>query len=210
MRIAVVGSGYVGLVAGACFADLGHKVIVVDNDQAKLAALKAGEVDMSFTNATPARMKDMSFSSAVVDVEQGYLVPPRSRLSRVEDIDAPGIRVGVSEGSTSEATLPRLFKSASIVRTPTLKAAIDMLAAGRLDAFATNKAILYEMSDSLPGSTVLAGRWGLEHFAIAVPKGREAALGYVDAFVADDKSDGTVARAVERAQLRGTVKSTPP
>lgn len=44
MHIAVVGSGYVGLVAGACFADLGHQVIVVDNDQAKLAALQAGEV----------------------------------------------------------------------------------------------------------------------------------------------------------------------
>src|SRR6202451_2976691 len=44
MRIAVVGSGYVGLVAGACFADLGHDVIVVDNDQTKLDALKAGEV----------------------------------------------------------------------------------------------------------------------------------------------------------------------
>ncbi|MGH9538262.1 MAG: UDP-glucose dehydrogenase family protein [Terriglobales bacterium] len=44
MRIAVVGSGYVGLVAGACFADLGHKVILVDNDQAKVNALKAGEV----------------------------------------------------------------------------------------------------------------------------------------------------------------------
>ena len=44
MHIAVVGSGYVGLVAGACFADLGHQVIVVDNDQAKLAALKGGAV----------------------------------------------------------------------------------------------------------------------------------------------------------------------
>ena len=44
MRIAVVGSGYVGLVAGACFADLGHEVILVDNDQQKLAALKAGRV----------------------------------------------------------------------------------------------------------------------------------------------------------------------
>src|SRR5882762_1636041 len=44
MRIAVVGSGYVGLVAGACFADLGHDVILVDNDQQKLAALKAGQV----------------------------------------------------------------------------------------------------------------------------------------------------------------------
>ncbi len=44
MRIAVVGSGYVGLVAGACFADLGHEVIVVDNDQRKLAALKDGQI----------------------------------------------------------------------------------------------------------------------------------------------------------------------
>jgi UDPglucose 6-dehydrogenase len=44
MRIAVVGSGYVGLVAGACFADLGHEVILVDNDQAKLRALRNGEV----------------------------------------------------------------------------------------------------------------------------------------------------------------------
>jgi len=44
MNIAVVGSGYVGLVAGACFADMGHDVTVVDNDQQKLAALKAGQV----------------------------------------------------------------------------------------------------------------------------------------------------------------------
>jgi UDPglucose 6-dehydrogenase len=44
MRIAVVGSGYVGLVAGTCFADLGHDVILVDNDERKLAALRNGEV----------------------------------------------------------------------------------------------------------------------------------------------------------------------
>jgi len=44
MRITVVGSGYVGLVAGACFADLGHEVVVVDNDHRKLIALRNGEV----------------------------------------------------------------------------------------------------------------------------------------------------------------------
>src|ERR1700683_3900880 len=44
MRIAVVGSGYVGLVAGACFADLGHDVVLVDNDERKLSALKNGQV----------------------------------------------------------------------------------------------------------------------------------------------------------------------
>jgi UDPglucose 6-dehydrogenase len=43
MKIAVVGSGYVGLVAGACFAELGHDVVLVDNDEKKLAALQHGE-----------------------------------------------------------------------------------------------------------------------------------------------------------------------
>jgi UDPglucose 6-dehydrogenase len=44
MQITVVGSGYVGLVAGACLADLGHEVILVDNDDRKLSALRAGQV----------------------------------------------------------------------------------------------------------------------------------------------------------------------
>ncbi len=44
MRIAVVGSGYVGLVTGTCFADLGHDVVLVDNDENKLAALRDGAV----------------------------------------------------------------------------------------------------------------------------------------------------------------------
>jgi UDPglucose 6-dehydrogenase len=44
MRVAVVGSGYVGLVAGACLADLGHEVVLVDNDEGILTALRNGEV----------------------------------------------------------------------------------------------------------------------------------------------------------------------
>jgi len=51
MRIAVVGSGYVGLVAGACFADLGHDVILVDNDQQKLAALRKNCSDNTCSKA---------------------------------------------------------------------------------------------------------------------------------------------------------------
>jgi UDPglucose 6-dehydrogenase len=44
MRLAVIGSGYVGLVAAACFAELGHHVTCVDNDAAKLARLERGEI----------------------------------------------------------------------------------------------------------------------------------------------------------------------
>ncbi len=43
MKIAIVGSGYVGLVAAACLAEIGHNVICVDNDENKVSALKAGK-----------------------------------------------------------------------------------------------------------------------------------------------------------------------
>jgi UDPglucose 6-dehydrogenase len=44
MRIVVVGTGYVGLVTGACFADFGHNVTCVDKDEAKIASLNRGEI----------------------------------------------------------------------------------------------------------------------------------------------------------------------
>ena len=44
MDLSIIGSGYVGLVTGACFADVGHNVICVDNDAQKVKQLQAGEV----------------------------------------------------------------------------------------------------------------------------------------------------------------------
>jgi UDPglucose 6-dehydrogenase len=44
MRITMIGSGYVGLVSGACFSDFGHDVICVDKDASKIAALEAGKM----------------------------------------------------------------------------------------------------------------------------------------------------------------------
>jgi UDPglucose 6-dehydrogenase len=43
MRIAVIGSGYVGLVAAACFAEMGHRVVCMDHDHTKVAALASGQ-----------------------------------------------------------------------------------------------------------------------------------------------------------------------
>lgn len=65
MRIAIVGTGYVGLVSGACFADFGHEVSCVDKDKAKIAALNAGQVpiyepglpEMVAANVSAGRLK---------------------------------------------------------------------------------------------------------------------------------------------------------
>jgi len=64
MRVAMIGTGYVGLVSGACFADFGHHVTCVDRDTAKIAALSRNEIpiyepgldQMVATNAREGRL----------------------------------------------------------------------------------------------------------------------------------------------------------
>ncbi|MCA6097339.1 UDP-glucose dehydrogenase family protein [Bradyrhizobium australafricanum] len=50
MKIAMVGTGYVGLVSGACFADFGHQVVCVDKDAGKIEALKHGKIPIYETD----------------------------------------------------------------------------------------------------------------------------------------------------------------
>ena len=177
--------------------------VVYPNNGAVLEGMRAGKVDVLFTNATPARAKEIDFTQPYIEVEAGYLVPAGSAIATISDVDKMGVRVGVMEGSTSSATLPGLLKNASVVRVPTVDAVIQMLSARQLDAFATNKSILFEMSDSLRGSSVLDGRYGVEQLSLGLPKGREAALPYVRAFISTAVSNGLVQAAVQRSGLRG-------
>jgi UDPglucose 6-dehydrogenase len=78
MRIAVVGSGYVGLVASACFAELGHQVICVDNDLDKIATLNAGKTPIheDYLQELLARHRgaNLKFSSSLTDAVRDSLV----------------------------------------------------------------------------------------------------------------------------------------
>ena len=174
-----------------------------------VTAIKNGEVDFTVTNATPARANDVAFSQPLISIELGYLVPANSPISRAGDIDRPGIRIGVTKGSTSERTLPTKFKNATIVPAESVKLAIGMLSRGDLDLYATNKPTLFEMSDSMPNARVLDGNWGLEHMAVAIPKGREQGLHFVEAFVKDVQSSGLLDQIQQQAGLRGAVKVEP-
>ena len=166
-------------------------------------AMKDGKVDFTVTNASAARAKIVDFTPPLLALELGYLVLPGSPVAALADVDRPGIRVGVTQGSSSQAALSREFRNAVLVPALDVKGAIEMLSQRQVDAYATNKAILFEMSDALPGSRVLDGRWGLEHLAIAIPKGRNAGMAWLREFAEDAQREGMVTRAADRAGLRG-------
>jgi len=44
MRIAIIGTGYVGLVTGSCLAEVGHHVVCIDNDERKIKGLRSGKI----------------------------------------------------------------------------------------------------------------------------------------------------------------------
>jgi polar amino acid transport system substrate-binding protein len=173
-----------------------------------IEAMKAGDVDFTISNATPARAVDVSFSQTLLSVELGYLIPAASPIATIADIDKPGVRVGVIKASTSQGTLPNILPNATVIPAQNSRRAIEMFERRELDLFATNKPTLFEMSDQMPGARVLDGRWGVEHIAIAIPRGRETAMEYLHRFVAQVQTSGLLAQAVVRAGLRGVVTAT--
>ena len=170
-----------------------------------LDGAKSGEWDVAIFGVNPARAKQFDFTGTVLEIEWSYLVPAGSGISVLSDVDRPGVRVGVPGKSGVEAVLSRTLKNAVLVPAPGLAAGLEMLRDGKVDAFGTNKGSLFEMSDQLPGSRVLAGNYGSNSVAIAIPKGPDLGAAYARKFVEDAKSEGLVKAAIERAGLRGAV-----
>ena len=101
--------------------DVPVQVVEFDRVAQVLDALKDGKVDMTFTNATAVRAKDMDFTEPLVRLELGYLVIGASPLQSINEIDQAGMRVGVSQGSSSQGVLTQRFKWAKVVPAESLE-----------------------------------------------------------------------------------------
>jgi len=95
VSICVIGSGYVGLVAAACFADMGHKVICVDNDEARVKLLCEGGVPI-FEEHLPELLAKHRGRSVVFTSNLG---------EAVEESEAVFIAVGTPQGDSGAADL---------------------------------------------------------------------------------------------------------
>jgi UDPglucose 6-dehydrogenase len=104
MRIVMVGSGYVGLVSGACFADFGHRVICVDKDARKIETLNAGGIPIFEPGLQELVQKS---------VRDGRLIFTTDLTEAVKDAEAVFIAVGTpSRRGDGHADLTYVFDAA--------------------------------------------------------------------------------------------------
>jgi polar amino acid transport system substrate-binding protein len=177
--------------------------VVYPSPGAIVGGLKAGEWDLTFFGPSPERESVLNFTAPFLVIEHGYLVPAGSPILTIDAVDRPGTRIGAPQGGSVNASLARTIKNAAVIATPSVPAAEEMLKSGTLDVFAANKANLFQLADKMPGSRVLGGRIGVDEVAIALPKGRETGMAYLQRYVATAKSEGLIEASVKRAGLRG-------
>jgi polar amino acid transport system substrate-binding protein len=170
--------------------------------------LQADAWDIAFLAVDPGRESEISFTAPYIEIEGTYLVPPGSALHAIADIDRDGVRVGVSGKSAYDLFLSRSFKHAQLVRASSPEAAFELIVAGKVDVLGGVRQHLVANAAKLPGSRVLEGRFMAIQQALGIPKEHEAGVNYLREFIEDVKASGLVAKAIEKAGVRGV--SIPP
>ncbi|WP_318208623.1 transporter substrate-binding domain-containing protein [Streptomyces sp. SJL17-1] len=92
------------------------ELLCFDAARKSFEAMADGRADLCFLAVDPARETEVAFTAPYVVIEGVYAVPRDSGLTAVEDVDAPGIRIGVKQGSAYDLFLSRTLAHASVVR----------------------------------------------------------------------------------------------
>ena len=165
-------------------------------------AVKRDEWDVAFLAIDPARAVDIGFTEAYVLIEGTYMVPERSAIEQVEDVDTPGRKIAVGLKTAYDLYLTREIRNAHLVRSESSGAAIAQYLAGGSDVVAGVRQPLDAAARSNPGHRVLSGSFMVIRQASGVPKARSAALAYLAEFIVEAKKSGFVENALrENGQL---------
>jgi len=198
-------------LARAFAAKLGvrTRLIPYDNPARYNESLGTDAWDIGLAARDPSRAEHLAFSDVFMEVDNGYVARPGLSLKSADEVDRPGIRIAVAQGSAPDGFLTRNIKNAEIVRVPGgLAPAREALSNGRADVYGENVHLAHRIVADLPGAVVLAGRFNVVQMSIAVPKQNSAALTIVNEFIREAKRDGLIAQQIAHAGLRG-VRSAP-
>jgi polar amino acid transport system substrate-binding protein len=175
-----------------------------DNPAQYNESLATDDWDIGFAARDPSRAEYLAFSATFMEVDNGYVARSGAAPSSADEVDRPGVRIAVAQGSAPHAVLRRTIKNAELVEVPGgFEAARETLASGRADVYGENLHLAHRIADALPGFRVLPGRFNVVQMAIGVRKRAESALPAVDEFVKLIRSDDTIQKAINAAGLRG-------
>ena len=166
--------------------------------------IESGNWDIAFIARSSSREEIMKFSETYLSLEQGFLVPTDSSIKTMEEVDRPGIRVGVPAGGSVISRVAGVFSDEKLVEVGMPRAAA-LMRSGAVDVFSANKGNLYQISDQLPGSRVLDGYFSVDEFALGIPTGRKIEMSLLNELIEEIKSQGLIEAASKRAGVRGVV-----
>jgi polar amino acid transport system substrate-binding protein len=183
-------------------------LVKFENAGRLVAAFHDGSLDVTIVGVTADRAEAIDFGPTVLELHTTYLVPPKSAITAMADIDRPGVRIAVPASSAQEAHLRKIIKSATLL--PVLaeapQRAIEMMRAGEADAFSHVAPMLSTVQGKLPGAKILPGSYFDVPVAIGIAKGRPPAVAdFARSFAEDVTKSGFVQQAIDRAGISGMV-----
>ena len=148
--------------------------------------------DVSAARRTRSPVGD--FSNPIFQFDYTLLVPAGSSIVGIADADRPGVRIAAVRNHASTIELSSQLKQAELVYAETPDSTFDLVRTGHAHVMASTRLALLDFSDRLPGSRVLADRYGANINRMVVPKGKADWLAYVSEFVENAKASGLVRR----------------
>jgi polar amino acid transport system substrate-binding protein len=175
---------------------VGIELVIFDGAGKAFDALKSGQTDIGFLAIEPVRAAEVDFTAPYVLIEGTYLVPKDSALKVIDDVDKPGIRIGVNKGSAYDLFLTRTLKNAQLMRGDD---GVGLFKKDKLEAAGGVRQPLVAYAKTDPSVRVMDGRFMAIQQAMGMPKGRTAATAYLRAFVEEMKASGFAADALKRS-----------
>jgi polar amino acid transport system substrate-binding protein len=185
-----------------------HLAIFPNSGELTEATSKA-DCDVAFMPQDAERAKKVDFGPAYMLIESTFLVPAGSSIATLEQANFPGARAIVIAGTTTARSARRFLTQGSVEEVRGVDDMTRMAKAGEADLFALSHDAFDALLPKLPGARVLAGSFQQVGVAVAVPKGRAAALKLVTKFVERAKSNGAIRKALDRAGFQGSAVAPP-
>ena len=171
------------------------ELVIFDGAGKAFDALKS-RLDIGFLAIEPVRAAEVDFTAPYVLIEGTYVVPKDSKLKKIEDVDAPGIRIAVNKGSAYDLFLTRTLKHATLLRGDD---GVALFKSDKLEAAGGVRQPLEQYARKDPTVRVMDGRFMAIQQAMGMPKGRPRAHDYLKGFVEEMKASGFVADALKRS-----------